>query len=562
MKTLFTSFSSLVGIVAFCLAFDASGKEYELLSPDGHLSVAVSINSQVDMVIQHGDVALIRVLAIALEIDGTISGTRPMVKKVHRRSFAGIQKPVIKEKNATIEDRFNEITFIFKDSHQLVFRAYNEGIAYRFLTDIDGPIVINNESATLVFDESVKAWLQKERSFRTAYEVPYQHLGIDQVEADKFVLLPALFQNDHDISLLVTESDLEDYPGLRLKGSGSNELGIVFPPYPLEESHEGSVYGHGQVSKCADYIAKTTGSRSYPWRIFAIAEKDADLIDNQMVYLLGGDNQVEGTDWIKPGVVTFDWWGRRNIYGVDFVSGVNTTTAKYFIDFASEFGFEYFLLDDGWTDNSDLFNVNPDLDIEEVARYAKEKNVGLMLWLMWHTLDRQMEEALDLFQSWGVKGLKVDFMNRDDQKMVNFYYRVAKEAAERQMVIDFHGAYKPAGLRKKYPNVLTREALIEVEQNGGHNWADPELHCLLPFIRMVAGPMDYIPGTMNNAQKKDFRLFLITRWGRAPERTILLYSGSWKVRCKCCRTDHRTIIEKGIARSSLQRFQLNGMKRR
>ncbi|RLC26179.1 MAG: glycoside hydrolase family 97 protein, partial [Deltaproteobacteria bacterium] len=201
----------------------------------------------------------------------------------------------------------------------------------------------------------------------------------------------------------------------------------------------------------------------------------------------------------------FDWWGRRNIYGTNFKSGVNTATAKYFIDFASEFGFEYFLFDDGWSEQGDLLAINPDLNMEEVIAYAKEKNVKIMLWAIWNTFEKQMDAAWKQFEEWGISGIKFDFMNRDDQKMVQFYHHVAKEAARRKMVIDFHGAYKPAGLRRMYPNVLTREALIEFEYNGWTKFDTPEHHNLLPYIRMVAGPMDYIPFTTHNAQKKNFR---------------------------------------------------------
>jgi alpha-glucosidase len=487
------------------LVFTAEGKDYELSSPDKRLILIVSVGERIDLEMIRDGRELVRIEDVSLDIEEQDSDFRYQVRKTSHWSFEGEQKPLIKEKNAVIVDHFNELKVLFKGGVELIFRAYDQGIAYRFNTNLDGPVQINRERARLVFNTTDTAWAQQEQSFRTAYEVPYLRTSINQVESDRYVLLPALVQKDDGVNILIAESDLEDYPGMWLQGTGSDALDIVFPTYPLEEVYTGSVYRHGIVGKRADFIARTTGTRSYPWRVFAIAENDGALINNQLVYLLSGESRIDDPSWITPGVVTFDWWGRRNIYGVDFKSGVNTATARHFIDFAAEFGFEYFLLDDGWTDNSDLFNVNPDLDIREVAQYAEERNVGLMLWLMWHTLDRQMTEALDLFQSWKVKGIKVDFMNRDDQKMVNFYHRIAEEAAKRHMVIDFHGAYKPAGLRKKYPNVLTREALIEVEQNGGKDWANPELHCLLPFIRMVAGPMDYIPGTMNNAQKKHFR---------------------------------------------------------
>jgi alpha-glucosidase len=236
-----------------------------------------------------------------------------------------------------------------------------------------------------------------------------------------------------------------------------------------------------------------------------IEDDDAGLIGNTLVYQLAEPNQVQDLSWITPGVVTFDWWGRRNIYGVDFKSGVNTETAKYFIDFASEFGFDYFLFDDGWSALDDLTKTAPGLDMEEVMSYAKEKNVKIMLWVIWDTFDKQKEEAWKQFSEWGISGLKLDFMNRDDQKMVDFYRETVKEAAKHRMIIDFHGAYKPAGLRRAFPNLLTREALIEFEFNGWTKHVTPEHDNMLPYIRMVTGPMDYIPFSTRNATKKNWR---------------------------------------------------------
>jgi len=236
-----------------------------------------------------------------------------------------------------------------------------------------------------------------------------------------------------------------------------------------------------------------------------IYDEDTDLIKNQLVYLLSSPCRLDDVSWIKPGWVILDWWARRNIFGVDFKSGINTETARYFIDFCANYNIQYFLLDDGWVDNGNLLAVNKDLDMPAVLDYARSKGVSVMVWLMWSTLDQQMTEALDLYQQWGVEGVKVDFMNRDDQQMMRFYERVAAETAKRHMVVDFHGSFKPNGLRRAYPNILTREGLIELEQNGWIDWANPDHHCTLPFIRNVAGPMDYIPGSMQNATKENFR---------------------------------------------------------
>jgi alpha-glucosidase len=290
-----------------------------------------------------------------------------------------------------------------------------------------------------------------------------------------------------------------------LKATGTTTMQSAFPGYPVSFKMEGSPYVQGQVKEHSSYMGKVDGQRSYPWRIFGIAENDAELLSNTLVYQLASPSEIEDVSWIKPGVVTFDWWGRRNIYGVDFKSGINTETAKYFIDFCADFGFEYFLFDDGWSKLDNLLEIHPDLDMKEVMDYASEKEVKVMVWAIWNTFLQQEEEAWELFETWGFSGIKFDFMNRDDQLMVQFFHHVAEEAAKRKMVLDFHGAYKPAGLRRTYPNVLTREALIEFEYNGWTKHDTPTHHNLLPYIRMVAGPMDYIPYTTHNATWKNFR---------------------------------------------------------
>jgi alpha-glucosidase len=266
------------------------------------------------------------------------------------------------------------------------------------------------------------------------------------------------------------------------------------------------MYTRGKVTKYAEEIARTMGTRAYPWRVFAVARQDAELLTNSMVYLLGEPSRLTDVSWIKPGLVTLDWWPRRNLFGVDFSGGVNTATMKYLIDFAAHYGLEYMLLDCGWTKEEDLLKVSPDINMEEILAHAKKMNVRILLWAVWSTLERQWDAAFAQFSRWGISGIKIDFMNRDDQLMVNFYYRVAEETARRKMLAIFHGAYKPDGLRRTYPNVITREGLIEFEQNAVNMDDSPEYHTILPFIRMVAGPADYLPGTINNAQKHEFKM--------------------------------------------------------
>lgn len=482
------------------------GKDYELRSPDQTILIDVSVGKAIEFTVLVDGQQVVHVPDVSLAHEGgPILGWAAQVKGVDRLSISREVRPEIREKCAAIAERCNELTLTFASNFALTLRAYDNGVAYRFSTSVPGDRVVRWENARFQFADESTIICQKEKGFRSNYEKPYTNQPVRDVKREDLCCLPALVSAPRGPKVLITESDLRDYPGMWLRGTSGASLEATFAGYPLEESYEGRAYTHGRVTKHADYIAKTEGTRTYPWRILALAREDGDLITNQLVYLLAAPLALEDVSWITPGVVTFDWWGRRNIYGVDFKAGINTATAKYFIDFAADYGFEYFLFDDGWSDRTNLLEVTADLDMEEVCAYAKQKGVGVMLWMVWATLDRQCAEALDKFAEWGIEGIKIDFMDRDDQKMVNFYHRIAKEAAARQMVIDFHGAYKPTGLRRAYPNVLTREGLIEVEQNGWSDLANPEHHTLLPFIRMVAGPMDYIPGTMNNAQKHNFR---------------------------------------------------------
>ncbi len=496
----------LLSIIYIFFTNLSSGKELTLFSPDKNIEVVLTLNSKIGIIAHFQSTELFKLEDISLEIEGEdFSSGIKKIKKAETNSISRKLYPPIKEKYSEINDEFNELTIRFKSNYAFIVRVFNEGVAYRFQTFFPDSMVVIRENLSLQFEDRDSLHFQKSATFNSSYETPYQFKAINDITTDGYCCLPALAKKPNGVNILIMESDLEDYPGIWLKGTGGFSLKSAHAGYPASLKDEGSAYSNGQVKAHENFIARTTGTRSFPWRILAISVNDAGLISNTLVYQLAKPSQIEDLSWIKPGVVTFDWWGRRNIYGTDFKSGVNTETAKYFIDFAAEFGFEYFLFDDGWSEQDNLFAINPNLDMEEVLAYAKKKNVKIMLWVIWNTFEKQELRAWDQFEKWGISGIKFDFMNRDDQEMVQFYHHVAHEAAKRKMVIDFHGAYKPAGLRRIYPNVLTREALIEFEYNGWTDHDTPEHHNLLPYIRMVAGPVDYIPFTTHNAQKKNFR---------------------------------------------------------
>lgn len=493
----------IVLFLAF-LFFGARSQKYVLNSPDQKLSAEIEINQEITVKMINAGEPLLSFSGLSLETPGG-KFTNLQVKKATRATVDEEVKPVIREKADRYRNWYNELVVSFKSNHSITFRLFNEGLAYRFSTSVKDSLTILKEDLHIQFQENDSIRFQPAKSFKSSYETPYEFKKISALENGKLCHLPVLIEKQNGMFVMITEADLYHYPGLWIKGNGKTELTVTNPTYPKKYSNQGSIYEHGQIAERYDFVARVEGTRSYPWRIFAIADQEDGLISNHMVYLLASPTELQDVSWIKPGVVMFDWWAKNNIYGVDFKAGINTKTAKYFIDFCAAYGFRYFLFDDGWCPKDDLLHEVPGLNMAEVTAYAKTKGVDVMLWVIWHALKNQWDPAFEQFEKWGIKGVKMDFMDRDDQPMVEFYEAVARKAAEKKMVIDFHGAYKPCGLSRKYPNVLTREALIEFEYSGGTTWDNTEHHNLLPYIRMFTGAMDYIPATMRNSTKDNFR---------------------------------------------------------
>lgn len=350
------------------------------------------------------------------------------------------------------------------------------------------------------------SWFPEEESMLSHNERLYLEDPLKSIDNNRFCSLPILFESTSGTNVLFTEADLFDYPCMFLYGTGANSMQAGFPKNVLEVQIPETGGDRDEIiSREAAHIAKTAGARNFPWRVCYITNNHADLFEHDLVYQLSRPSELQNTKWIKPGKVAWDWWNANNIFGVDFKSGINTETYKYYIDFASKYGLEYIILDEGWSKTTtNVKETAPDIDIKELVRYGNEKNVGVILWLLWKPLDQDLEGILDLYRSWGIKGIKVDFMQRSDQYMVNYYERVAKEAAKRELLVDFHGAFKPSGLQRACPNFITNEGLKGMENCKWANYMTPSHNVTLPFIRMVAGPMDYTPGAMDNAQPENF----------------------------------------------------------
>ena len=495
--------NTILIIILLQLSLFAGAQENRLTSPDRNIELIVIYDTLLHWQLKMGDNQIILPSEISLElIDQEFPAAKDKIRKIETLTNDEVVKPVVPNKDSEIQDIYNEMTINFRSGFALVFRVYNDGVAYRFKTDIKGNVIVMGEKAEVNFPQGTTGWYPLEESFMSHNERKYIYTSLDTIGENHLASLPALFKS-RDINILITESALEDYPGMWLRGNGSNAVKAVFPYYPDEERLVGD--RDLRVISRMDFMAETKGERSFPWRVFIIAEKDSGLVESNMTYLLADKCRMEDTAWIKPGKVAWDWWNNLNIYGVDFRAGINTETYKYYIDFASEYGIEYVILDEGWYRLGDVLDVNPEVNIELLCSYAESKGVGIILWVVWKTLDDKLYLALPQYEAWGAKGIKVDFMQRDDQKVVDYYWKIAEKAAEHKLLVDFHGAYKPAGLRRTWPNVITREGVKGLENSKWSYDVTPDHDLTIPFIRMVAGPMDYTPGAMINFDSVNFK---------------------------------------------------------
>ena len=495
-------------IFFICLAalfsISASAKDYQLASPSGKLNVSVSVGENITYSVILNGTVITAPSQISMELtDGTVWGRNDKVKKAKTTSVSQELHPVVQRKNDVISDVYNQLTLTFKD-YSLEFKAYDEGVAYRWVSAVKGDYKVKNELVTFAFPGDCDIWFPEEESMMSHQEREYLREKLSNVDADRFCSTGMLVDAGNGVKVYISESGLMDYAGLWLRGSEQDPNALVgkFAGVVLKEQ----VMNDRDVkpTEYADYIAECSGPRVFPWRVMLITEKDADLVQSNLIYKLAPEQKIENTDWIKPGKVAWDWWNANNIYGVDFESGVNNATYKYYIDFASKYGLDYIILDEGWYHLGNVLDVVDEINIQQLVDYGKQKNVGVILWVVWKSLDDKLTEALDQFQKWGVKGIKVDFMQRDDQWMVNFYERCAIECAKRELMVDYHGAYKPCGLDRAYPNVISYEGVKGMENAKWSNLPDPEHDVTLPFIRMVAGPMDFTPGAMINKTKMNF----------------------------------------------------------
>jgi len=501
-------FALAISLLLCCLEISKAATAHELYSPDKKIQVIVHVDERIAFDVRVNGKTALENSSVSMDVDHNVLGKNAKVNGSKTDLVDRPIEPAVKQKFAKVREHYNELRLSFEGNFALTFRAYNEGVAYRFETSLpQSEVKVYGEEASFNFAGNYNVYYPLEESFFSHNEREFVQMPLNKITSNSLASLPAVVVGPDQVKLVIAESDVDDYPGLWLRGNANNNLNAVFPPYPLkEEAREGG--GHDRdirVTQTADYLAITNGTRTFPWRIVGVAATDAELITNQMVYLLAKPSTLQDTSWIKPGKVAWDWYNANNIYGVDFKSGIDTQTYKYYIDFASKYGIEYIILDEGWYKLGNVLEVVPAMNIEELVAYGKQKNVGIILWMVWKTLDDQFEPALEQFEKWGVKGLKVDFMQRDDQKVINFYHKLCKAAAQRKMLVDFHGAIRPATMTRTWPNLINTEGVRGLEQNKWSKFANPEHNVTLPFTRMFLGAMDYTPGAMvNSGNERNF----------------------------------------------------------
>ena len=494
-------------------------KQYTVQSPNANIVVTIEAGESLTYSVSHGSTTVLTSSPIALKLgNGKILGDQPKVISTKTNSVNEIIKATFYKKNEIVEN-YNELSITFQGRYKVIFRAYNDGVAYRFVTYFPGKIVVENEIADFNFDAdytTLVPYVNARRGegdfinqqFFTSFENLYTTTQLSKTEPDRLIFLPCLIELNDGKKLVITEADLEDFPGLLLRNeTGRTGFSAIHAGYPKTEEQGGHNNLQYVVKERENYIAEVTGKRSFPWRCLIISENDKELANSDMVYKLAEPCRVDDLSWIKPGKVAWDWWNAWNIYGVDFEAGINNDTYKYYIDFASKYGIEYVILDEGWAVNkqADLFQIVPEIDLPMLVKYGQERNVGIVLWAGYAAIDKDMEHVCQHYSEMGVKGFKVDFMDRDDQKVVDFYYRMAEMAAKYHLFVDFHGAYKPTGLSRTYPNVLNYEGVFGLEQAKWDNEDDLVTYeVTIPFIRMVAGPFDFTQGAMKNASKNNF----------------------------------------------------------
>lgn len=494
------------------MPFWLMAEKFSLTSPDGKLTLNIKTGNPVLYSIQKEGVSILEEAPLALEsnvFNGVTLLLSPQAITSQNTDAADLHWGT----NASIKSKYNQLMLHFGDQLSLEFRVYNEGAAWRFHAHAKETLFIQNETLHFSLPEGSTIFFPEASGFSTPFEPVYEAMEPSAIKAKKLGMTPFMFTTSQGQVVVISESNLFQYPGMFIQSMGDNTFKAVFPAFPRRESTQFlgklRLVKWPQLSKMMvrsteKYISRSEGKRSFPWRVVMIAEQAAQIADNQLINLLADEPQQDFS-WVKPGKVVWDWYHNWNFFNVDFTPDINTATYKYMIDFAADNGIEYVNIDDGWSKLWDFNRINSKLELEEVMAYAKEKNVGIFIWAMWQTLDKDLINNLDKFQKLGIAGLKVDFFDRCDQRVVDFVNTLAEECAKRHILLNLHGMYKPTGIQRTFPNVVNIEGVLGLEYNKFSNRCTPRHNLTIPFVRNVTGPMDYTPGGMRYQSPATFK---------------------------------------------------------
>jgi len=496
----------LAALLACTFLFIACKKEdTSVSSPDSRLKIEVNIKDSLTYRVLYKGREVIAHSAIGLNLQDKYLGRNAVIKSIESGSTDKTIEPLYGKFNK-LEEKYNELKINFEENYSLIVRAYNEGVAYRFVTDIEGDIIVKDETVNVNIMQDPQVIFPETDNY-TSWELMYiDYASASSITNGKKAITPVLYNLPDGTNLVVAESDVRDYPGMYLM-KNENGFNSNFARYP-DSTAIGSWGFVSVVQTTHDYIAHTTGKRKFPWRVFIITDDDRELLTNEIIYKLAEPQLFDETEWIKPGKAAWEWWHDAMLPGADIPSGMdnrNTALYKYYVDFAAEFNLEYLMIDAGWSNLFDLKKTNPKIDIKEVINYAKSKNVRVFLWCTAISLTDRADEFMEMLHDWGVAGIKVDFFDRDDQLAMNWYETIAKKAAKYKLLVNFHGCSKPTGLQRTYPNVINFEAVRGEECSKWDLTANPKHHVTFPFIRMLGGPLDYTPGAMRNRSPQMFK---------------------------------------------------------
>ena len=508
----------LLSLVALLLMLCASAiaKDFTLASPNGKLKVTVNVDKTITYEVNFNGQQLLAPSQISMTVG---KGETWGVGSKLTRAITGVRNTTVKAQNykkAVVKDQCNMLLFLFK-GFSLEFRAYDEGMAYRFVSGSKKALNVINEQADMNYAsnfESLVPYVREKgditKQLDNSFENTYTSTRLSGLKDGQLIFLPYIVKADNGVKVVVAESDVENYPGMFVqKSSNANALKSTFAPYPKTVKQGGHNELEQLVTETENYITVAKPGQQFPWRIISVSADDKDILNNDMVFRLASPSRLADASWVKPGKVAWDWWNDWGLYKVPFKAGINTETYKYYIDFAAKHGIEYVILDEGWAVNkkADLFQVVPEIDLKAIVDYGKQKGVGIILWAGYKAFDRDMERVCKTYSAMGVKGYKVDFINRNDAEVMNFLYKAAETCAKYKQVLDFHGICPPTGLTRTWPNVINFEGVDGQEQNKWSTikqYDQVQYDVTVPFARNFSGPMDYTQGAMLNGTHDTF----------------------------------------------------------